>query len=202
MELKDSFLELDSIFRSFALMDSKTNKRASKFLSYVLRHHPELINLTLDTQGWANTQELIEKATRGDHVLTFEQLVEIVETNDKQRFSFNEDRSQIRTNQGHSLQFIDLKMETQAPPEILYHGSVGKFVDSIKEHGLQKGSRQYVHLSIEIQTAIEVGSRRGKPVVLTVQAMKMYNAGYQFYLSDNQIWLTEHVPSEFLEFPE
>lgn len=181
-------------------MDPKAKKRASKFLSYVLRHHPELIDLELDSQGWAETQELIAKASRGNHVLTLEMLIEIVETNDKQRFSFNQDRSRIRANQGHSIVGIDLQMEVQVPPTILYHGTIAKFIDSIQHTGLQKGTRQYVHLSKDIQTAKSVGSRRGKPVVLKIQAQKMHKNGCTFFRSENEVWLTDHVPPEYIDF--
>lgn len=181
-------------------MDAKAKKKISKFISYVLRHHPELINLELDTQGWANTQELIDKATRGDHLLTFEMLEEVVETNDKKRFSFNEDKSKIRANQGHSILNIDLQMQAQTPPKILYHGTVAKFVDSIKEQGLIKGERQYVHLSLDIETAKNVGSRRGKPIVLEIRSGEMQDDGFQFFLSENGVWLTDHVPANYINF--
>lgn len=181
-------------------MDEKAKKKLSKFLSYVLRHHPELIDLKLDNNGWANTQELIQKATRGQHVLTFEMLVEVVETNDKKRFSFSEDKSKIRANQGHSVLNIDLQLQAQIPPNILYHGTVLKFLDSIKEQGLKKGSRQHVHLSLDRETAAKVGSRRGKPVILEIDAQKMYADGYAFFCSENGVWLTEHVPIEYINF--
>jgi len=182
-------------------MDAKNRKRISKFLSYVLRHHPELINLALDKNGWANTQELLEKSTRKNHILSIEILREIVETNDKKRFSFNEDESKIRANQGHSLQDIDLEIPVQQPPAILYHGTVSKFLASIKEKGLIKGSRQHIHLSLDVETAKKVGSRRGVPIILTIDAQKMYSEGYEFYCSANGVWLTEHVPAKYINFP-
>ena len=181
-------------------MDEKAKKKVSKFISYVLRHHPELIDLELDYQGWAKTDELIQRATRGNHVLTLEMLIEVVETNDKQRFSFNEDRSKIRANQGHSILTIDLQMKPQIPPAVLYHGTVLKFVESIKEKGLLKGSRQHVHLSLDIETAKKVGSRRGKPIILEVNAQEMTKSGYEFFLSENGVWLTDHVPATFINF--
>lgn len=181
-------------------MDAKERKRISKFLSYVLRHHPELIDLELDQNGWANTQVLIEKSTTKNHVLTKEILKEIVATNDKKRFSFNEDETKIRANQGHSLQHIDLEMEAVQPPEFVYHGTVAKFLDAIKEQGLLKGSRQHVHLSLDIETAKKVGGRRGVPVILKIEAQKMHSEGFKFYCSANGVWLTDHVPPKYIIF--
>lgn len=181
-------------------MDEKAKKRVSKFLSYVLRHHPELIDLELDQYGWANTQELVDKATRGDHILTMDMLIEIAETNDKKRFSFNQDKTMIRANQGHSILNIDLQLKSTEPPEFLYHGTVAKFIDAIKEKGLMKGERQHVHLSSSIDTARKVGSRRGKPIILRIQSKEMFDKDYKFYLSENGVWLTDHVPNQFIDF--
>jgi putative RNA 2'-phosphotransferase len=181
-------------------MDSKQKKSISKFLSYVLRHHPELIGLTLNQKGWACVEELIEKSKENHLLLTKEMIQEVVATNDKKRFSFNEDETMIRANQGHSLQYIDLGMESKVPPAILYHGTIHKFLESIQQEGLKKGSRQHVHLSIDVEIAKDVGGRRGKPIVLKVDAQKMYEAGYTFFLSENGVWLTEHVPVEFIMF--
>lgn len=182
-------------------MDAKARKRISKFLSYVLRHQPELIDLELDKNGWANTEELIQKSITKNHRLTLEILKDIVATNDKKRFSFNEDQSKIRANQGHSLQHIDLEMQTQEPPAILYHGTVAKFLESIQELGLVKGTRQHVHLSLDIETAKKVGSRRGIPVILKINAKQMHIDEYEFYLSANGVWLTDHVPAKYIIFP-
>ena len=181
-------------------MDSKRNKRISKFLSYVLRHHPRSIELELDRNGWANVEELIQKSTVENLVFTKEDLHHIVETNDKKRFSFNEDKTLIRANQGHSIKGVDLEMETQEPPEILYHGTVPKFMRSIRQKGLIRGSRQHVHLSMDVYTAKKVGSRRGVPTILKIEAKRMHDAGYEFYLSANEVWLTDHVPIEFIIF--
>lgn len=181
-------------------MNEKERKRISKFLSYVLRHHPELINIELDGNGWANVQELMEKSKSKEVFLTLEMLKEIVETNDKKRFSFNEEETRIRANQGHSLSNVDLEMEAQEPPTVLYHGTVAKFVDAIQQEGLKKGSRQHVHLSADIETAKNVGGRRGKPIILKIEAQKMYESEYTFYLSANGVWLTDHVPVKFIIF--
>jgi putative RNA 2'-phosphotransferase len=178
-------------------MDPKILKQKSKFLSLVLRHKPEKIGLSLDQQGWANTQELLEKANQGRFTLTPEELTYIVENNKKKRFAFNESGTKIRASQGHSIQ-IDLGYQSQEPPQTLFHGTVEKFMPSILRQGLIKGSRHHVHLSADIETATKVGSRRGKPVILIVQSKAMHEAGHEFFISQNGVWLTEQVPPEFL----
>ena len=175
----------------------KTNKEISKFLSLVLRHRPETIHLELDSAGWAEVSEILKRVP---FKLNIARLKEVVETNDKQRFSFNEDCSKIRANQGHSLSNVNLELEERVPPEILYHGTVPKFVSSIKAQGLKKMSRQYVHLSGDRNTAVTVGSRRGTPVILSVRALKMHKEGKSFYKSKNGVWLTEDVPAEYIIF--
>lgn len=168
--------------------------RASKFLSLVLRHQPEKIGITLDPHGWAKVREILPGMN-----LTMEDLTYIVETDEKQRYSFNEDRTLIRANQGHSIS-IDLELEAREPPEYLYHGTVGQFLGSIQKEGLQKQKRQYVHLSPDVETAVKVGRRRGKPVVLQVASGRMHQDGYTFYLSDNGVWLTDAVPVQYIKF--
>jgi len=178
----------------------QSNHTTSKFLSLILRHKPETIGLQLDENGWANVDELISKINANGKELDFESLENIVLMNDKQRFSFNEDLSMIRANQGHSIE-VDLALEPALPPEKLYHGTVAKFLEAIKENGLQKMSRQHVHLSHYIYTAQKVGSRRGKPVILTILANEMKEEGFPFFLSENGVWLCDHVPSKFILFP-
>ncbi|MEW7278855.1 RNA 2'-phosphotransferase [Aquimarina sp. 2201CG1-2-11] len=178
----------------------KTNyKSISKFLSLVLRHNPDKIGLQLDKNGWANVQELISKSKKYQPNLEINLLREIVATNDKKRFAFNEDYTSIRANQGHSIE-IDLGYSPKEPPEFLYHGTVVKFIDAIKEKGLLKMSRHHVHLSEEIETAIKVGARRGKPIILKVKSGDMHTNGIQFFQSDNKVWLTDHVLPEYIEF--
>ena len=162
-------------------MNEKHKKGISKYLSYVLRHHPEDINLELDENGWAFVDELIDKSKTGKGIeITFEILKDIVATNDKKRFAFNDDFSKIRASQGHSLKTVDLELQSLEPPEYLYHGTVTKFMESIKTTGLQKQSRQHVHLSDERETATKVGSRRGKPMILSVRSGEMYKQGFEF----------------------
>lgn len=181
------------------MITEKEAVRISKFLSLVLRHQPETINLVLDENGWADVDLLIEKCTEKGVALNRELLEHIVDTNTKKRFSFNEPKDQIRANQGHSID-VDLALSAQEPPDVLYHGTAERFVAAIKELGLLKQQRQHVHLSAEQSTAIQVGQRHGKPVVFSVSAGQMHHDGFLFYLSDNGVWLTDHVPAKYLSF--
>lgn len=178
-------------------MDNKNVIRISKFLSLVLRHQPELIGIELDQQGWVDVTVLIKQLNVHDTSIDRELLDHVVETNSKKRFAFSEDKNYIRASQGHSVS-IALGYPPQTPPDILFHGTGEKSVASILSMGLQKQGRQHVHLSQYTQTAIEVGGRHGKPVVFTVQAGEMHLAGYLFYLSENKVWLTDHVPVQFI----
>lgn len=173
----------------------------SKFLSLVLRHSPETIGITLDESGWTPIECLIDAANQSGRKLDHDTLLRVVHENDKQRFAISEDGLRIRANQGHSVE-VDLKLEAQKPPEILYHGTVAKFIDGIKAKGLVSGSRQHVHLSSDVKTANLVGTRRGRPIILSVQATRMHNDGLPFYLSKNGVWLTDHVPPQYLEFSD
>lgn len=178
-------------------MNEQQKKKTSKFLSYVLRHHPELIDLNLDENGWANVDELIAKSTNDSQGFTFEELDEIVETNYKKRFIFNEDKTRIRANQGHSID-IDLALIPQKPPEFLYHGTAQSNIDSILENGIEKRSRKHVHLSEDKETATKVGMRHGKPIILTINTEKMFDDGIEFYLSENNVWLTDFVDIKYI----
>jgi putative RNA 2'-phosphotransferase len=177
----------------------KELKHISKFLSLVLRHKPQEIGITMDANGWVNVDELIEKCNAKKQQLDFETLEEVVIGNDKQRFSFNDDYTKIRANQGHTVN-VDLQFEPAAPMEYLYHGTVEKYLELIKVNGLQKMQRLHVHLSKDLDTAIKVGSRRGKPIILKIQALKMHQDGYTFYLSKNGVWLCDHIPTEYIEY--
>jgi putative RNA 2'-phosphotransferase len=173
----------------------------SKFLSYVLRHQPGAIGLNLDDEGWAELSELIELANARGHELSSELIKEVVATNDKKRFSLSDDGSKIRASQGHSV-IIELGLPAVKPPEVLYHGTATRFLESIREKGLISGSRQHVHLSAERGTAPDVGRRHGKPTVLIVKSFEMHVAGKEFFLSENGVWLTRFVPVEFLLFED
>ena len=170
-------------------------RKISKFMSLVLRHRPEKIGLKLDENGWADVQELITKMN-----INLQELEYVVENNDKKRFAFNEDKTKIRANQGHSLKTVDLELKNIQPPNFLFHGTVGKFMSAIRDTGLLKMNRQHVHLSKDKETAIKVGSRRGKAIILSVRAGEMYEKGFEFYCSENGVWLTDHVPSEYIDF--
>lgn len=170
--------------------------KASKFLSFVLRHKPDAIGLTLDSQGWASIPELIEKSV-SEITLTNDLVKQVVTTNDKQRFLLSEDEERIRANQGHSIK-VNLDLTPKKPPTILYHGTAARFLSSIQKDGLRPGQRHYVHLSIDTTTAAEVGQRYGKPIVLEICSGEMNQKGFKFFLTKNGVWLTDHVPPRFL----
>lgn len=176
-------------------MKEQDKKRISKFLSLVLRHVPEKIGLNIDEYGWASIKELMLKSKLN---FSLEDLEEVVETNDKKRFTFNDDLTKIRASQGHSIK-VDLELKEIKPPEFLYHGTVSKFMVLIKEQGLKKMSRNHVHLSENRETAMKVGSRRGQAIILSVRSGEMYRKGVKFYQSKNEVWLTNEVPNEFIE---
>jgi putative RNA 2'-phosphotransferase len=183
------------------MIGEKETTRISKFLSLVLRHKPEAIGLTLDENGWADVEELIDKMNGHNYKITRDILNCVVATNNKQRFSFYNDNTKIRANQGHSIQ-VELNLKEMMPPEYLYHGTGEKAVPSILRTGLQKRARQHVHLSEDILTAIIVGKRHGKPWVFSIAAKQMKDDGYKFYLSENNVWLTDHVPIQYLKLTE
>ncbi len=173
--------------------------KLGKFLSMVLRHKPETIGITLDENGWADVDELIKQMNKNkEDYFNFEILSEIVETNNKKRYAFNEDRTKIRANQGHTVK-VDVELKKAIPPDILYHGTAVKYEQSIDSEGLIPKARLHVHLSYDIETATAVGKRHGKLLIYTVDAKKMSEKGYKFYLSENEVWLTEYVPIEFLK---
>ena len=165
-------------------------------MSLILRHKPEVIGITLDEHGWANVDELIAGIAK-THRFDMDILEEIVRTDEKQRYSFNEDKTLIRANQGHSIP-VDVEPDEAAPPEELWHGSATKYEASIDAQGLISKSRLFVHLSKDRETAINVGQRHGKPVLYIVNAGEMYREGYKFYLSKNGVWLTKEVPVRHL----
>lgn len=168
------------------------NVRISKRLSLYLRHAPEKIGLELDEAGWADVDDILAAL----HV-TREQLVEVVATNDKQRFAFSANGRRIRASQGHSVP-VEVDLPRRTPPAVLYHGTVAKFLDEIMRDGLRPMNRHHVHLSATIDTAERVGARRGRPVILVVDAASMDAEGTSFWLSANGVWLTDHVPPRHL----
>ena len=174
--------------------------RQSKFLSLVLRHDPGRIGLVLDEAGWADVDDLLGKVNAVGVPMTRAELDTVVAQNNKQRFRLNRDGSRICANQGHSIE-VKLDLQPQTPPAQLYHGTATRFLDNIRGEGLTRQRRHHVHLSSDKQTARSVGQRHGKPLILIVDAAAMSSAGYLFYLSENGVWLTDHVPVAYLTFP-
>jgi putative RNA 2'-phosphotransferase len=170
-------------------------------LSLVLRHKPHVAGIELDEAGWVAVDALLAGCARAGRAITREQLLEVVATNDKQRFELSADGRRIRASQGHSVA-VELGYAQAAPPEVLYHGTASRNQASIRRLGLLKGSRHHVHLSADVQTAADVGGRYGKPVVLTVDAARMHADGFAFFLSANGVWLTEQVPPAYLDAPD
>ncbi|MEQ8785183.1 MAG: RNA 2'-phosphotransferase [Pirellulaceae bacterium] len=181
-------------------MNAEQTKRLSKFLSLVLRHQPETIGIELDANGWVEVDTLLDALRANKKQVSREQLEQVVATSDKQRFALSDDGSCIRASQGHSVE-IQLGYPPVEPPEILYHGTPERFVEAILEQGLLRGKRHHVHLSAQSDAAVAVGQRRGRPVVLRIRAREMHRRGTEFYVSANGVWLTEHVPPEFIEPP-
>lgn len=176
----------------------KNMRSTSKFISLILRHHPEAAGITLDGNGWADVGALIDGVNAtGRHRLTPALLEEIVRTDEKGRYSFNADHTHIRANQGHSI-IVDVELEARTPPPVLYHGTGEKYVASIDWQGLLPRGRLYVHLSKDIETARNVGSRHGRPVVYRVDAPRMAADGHTFFISANGVWLTKSVPAKYL----
>ncbi|WP_269856869.1 RNA 2'-phosphotransferase [Streptomyces sp. RPT161] len=179
-------------------MDDRRTVRISKYLAKHLRHQPERIGITLDPNGWVGIDTLITAATAHGFPFTRQELEHVVASNDKRRYAIDGDR--IRANQGHTVE-VDLALPVVQPPAYLYHGTVGRYVAAIRAEGLLPMGRHAVHLSADRETATRVGARRGKPVVLSVDAGAMHRAGFEFRRSANGVWLVDHVPAEFLRIP-
>jgi putative RNA 2'-phosphotransferase len=183
-----------------AEMQRERAVRLSKFLSLVLRHEPAAAGVALDPEGWVGIDDLLAGMARRGLPINRTELDEVVRTSDKHRFAISPDHRRIRANQGHSVS-VDLGLQPIAPPDALYHGTVERSVSSIMKTGIEKGARQYVHLSEDVQTATRVGARRGRPIILTIAAGEMYAAGFRFLRSENGVWLTEHVPPQYISRP-
>ena len=176
---------------------NKDMVRKSKFLSKVLRHQPSAAHVELDDNGWVSIKDLIAGAAKVHVILDKDIIDEIVETNNKKRFTYNDDETKIRANQGHSIK-VDVELEKTLPPETLYHGTANRFVDSIMKEGIKPRNRNHVHLSADDATATDVGKRHGKPAVLYVDSKRMSDDGLSFYLSKNGVWLTEYVATQYI----
>lgn len=174
--------------------------RVSKFLSLVLRHHPERIGIELDPAGWVAVDELLAAARRADVDLDRATLGRVVAENDKRRFAFSPDGARIRASQGHSVP-VELGLEPQAPPDVLFQGTASRFLEAIRREGLKPGARTHVHLSPDEATARTVGQRHGSPVVLHVAAGAMHRDGHAFVRSENGVWLAREVPAQYVGFP-
>ncbi len=181
-------------------MNEHQTQKISKFLSLVLRHQPESLGITLDPQGWTEVKALVAKMRPKFPGIDKATLDYVVENNNKKRFSYNKDQTMIRASQGHSVT-VELDYAPTLPPETLYHGTVPQFLDAIRTDGLLKMSRHQVHLSRDIDTAANVGSRRGEAVILKVRAGEMHRDGFDFFVSENGVWLTETVPPGYIIFP-
>ena len=171
----------------------KRKNRTSRYISLLLRHKPEVGGITLDTNGWASVSALLAAVK-----ITKKELEDIVATDEKQRYAFDETKTKIRANQGHSVK-VDLELKEQEPPAVLYHGTATRFLDPILSEGIKKGSRNHVHLSTDIETARKVGKRHGTVIILEIDTKAMYESGYVFYLSQNAVWLTERVPAVYIK---
>jgi putative RNA 2'-phosphotransferase len=178
-------------------MNNTRQVKISKYLSKHLRHQPERLSLKLAPGGWVKVDELLTACTKNGFLISRSELEEVVANNDKQRFSFDVTGNLIRANQGHSVE-IDLQLEPAIPPNVLYHGTGHKAVDLIQQYGLNKMSRHHVHLSPDIETARKVGARHGYPVIFAIDAAAMQQAGYTFYCSNNNVWLVDSVPTDYL----
>jgi len=181
-------------------MSKDETKKLSKLLSYILRHNPAHLGIALDENGWTNVNVLLQQLNQSGPTITFDLLKHVVDTNEKRRFSFNDDLTMIRASQGHSIE-IELNYTPQIPPRLLFHGTAEKNLAEIHITGLLKMSRHHVHLSADEETARKVGQRHGKPIVLSIASLQMHEKGYVFYVSDNGVWLTEHVPAGFIISP-
>ncbi|CAN5191987.1 hypothetical protein BH11MYX1_BH11MYX1_14390 [soil metagenome] len=175
--------------------------RISKFLSLVLRHEPARFGIALDSAGWTSVDALLAACAEHGVPFTRDELVAVVATSDKQRFALSPEGDRIRANQGHSVE-VELELTSAVPPAVLYHGTVDRFLEGIRAHGLVKGQRHHVHMSADLETAKKFGGRRGKPVILTVRAAEMVAAGLAFLISQNGVWLIDHVPPAYVGFPD
>ncbi len=179
------------------MLSEKTLTKKSKFLSLILRHQPDIIGIKLDEQGWIEVDTLLNAMQAHGEPLTRAGLEQIVAENNKKRFAFDETGTRIRASQGHSVE-VSLGYEPQTPPDLLYHGTASGNVQAILAKGIERRSRHQVHLSVDTATALNVGSRHGKPVLLRILAKEMQQAGHLFYCSANGVWLTDFVPAEFI----
>lgn len=182
--------------------NEQTLRSRSKFLSLVLRHKPESIGIQLDAEGWADVNLLLQQMVKHRNPLKLAELIEVVDTNDKKRFQLSTDQSKIRAVQGHSSTQVQREYESITPPNILYHGTATRFLDSILKQGLVSGDRHHVHLSADLVTAQKVGQRHGKVIIFNIDTQQMHQDGFKFYQAENGVWLTTSVPAKYLQLPD
>lgn len=182
-------------------MNEKQSQRMSKFLSLILRHKPETVGVELDKNGWTEVETLLIKLNESGTKLDQSELAYLVNTSDKKRFAISECGKKIRANQGHSIK-IDLAYDPAEPPEFLFHGTPLKVLSRIRANGLSKMKRHHVHMNAAPEPCIAVAQRYGKPVILKIHAARMHASGFAFFVSANQVWLTEKVPPEYIDFPD
>lgn len=180
------------------MSQSKNDIKLGRFLSLVLRHNPQAAGISLDEHGWADVRALLAGVSRTGRSIDMEALERIVRENNKQRYSFNEDHTKIRANQGHSLR-VDVELTASTPPQYLFHGTAARFLAKIQREGIQKMGRQYVHLSGDIETAEAVGRRHGTPVVIRIDTEAMVRDGITFYRSENGVWLCDAVLPKYFD---
>lgn len=177
-------------------MINKQDMRISKFMSLILRHKPEEIGAVLDEYGYINTLDLLKGLNNRGNKVSLDDILRIVEEDEKKRYSFNEDKTKIKANQGHSIE-VNLELKSIKPPKALYHGTATRFSESICREGIKKQGRQYVHLSADIDTASKVGKRHGELVIFKINSEVMHKDGHKFFLSENKVWLTDYVPIKY-----
>lgn len=180
---------------------NKNTIKIRKFLSLILRHQPQSINISLDSEGWADLNLLIKNANqiaKFSPPLTRDKIQTVVDTNDKKRFELSTDGERIRAVQGHSTEQVNRSYEPKIPPDILYHGTAKHSLDSILRDGLLPQQRHHVHLSADIHTAKKVGIRHGRLVILQIDTTAMHAQGFKFYQAENGVWLTDNVEPKFL----
>ncbi len=197
-----SFISVPKTERDQGRSMAKDLVAISRFMSLVLRHRPSLIGVELDNEGWVPILDFLDGASRIGKVISLKDLKQVVASDDKQRYALSDDGLSIRANQGHSARGVNLSLQPRVPPDRLYHGTVARFLDSIRKQGLLKRTRHHVHLSADVETAKKVGSRRGQPVVLRIAAAEMHHSGLTFFLSENGVWLTDSVPVAFIAFDD
>lgn len=182
--------------------NNERDLKLSRYFSYILRHSPQSIKLHMEPSGFVDIKDFMFKAFMYDNIIfDIEDVERIVSKDNKQRYEIKE--NMIRAVQGHSISFVNLKLKSIEPPQILYHGTKEKYMMSICKQGILSQSRQFVHLSKLKNVALEVGNRRnGETVILRVYAKRMIEDGYKFYQAKNGVWLTHKVPPKYFEIIE